>query len=135
MRNLGRFNDRRPPTNFAEGFRRRGLDVLKSGREPGIDCHRARDQRREACVSGQACAGHVLVGYEVDGTNWKLSVSDNGIGMPDRTTLGKRIGLGTSLLTALSQHLEAQVEIASTSKGTTVSITHATFISRLPAAA
>ena len=79
-------------------------------------------------------AGHVLVGYEVDGTKWKLSVSDDGVGLPDGTA-GKRIGLGTSLMKALSQHLEAQVDIASTPKGTTVSITHATFISRLPAAA
>jgi chemotaxis protein methyltransferase CheR len=79
-------------------------------------------------------AGHVSVSYEVDGTNWKLSVSDDGVGMPDHKA-GEKTGLGTSLLKALAQQLEAQVDIASGPKGTVVSITHATFISRLPTAA
>jgi chemotaxis protein methyltransferase CheR len=80
-------------------------------------------------------SGHILVGYEVNGTNWKLAISDDGVGMPDCKSGAKKAGLGTSLMKALAQHLEAQVEIASSPKGTTVSITHATFISRLPAAA
>ncbi len=80
-------------------------------------------------------AGHVVVGYEVDGASWKLSISDDGVGMPDRKPGGKKIGLGTSLVKALAQQLEAQVEIASGPQGTTVSVTHATFISRLPTAA
>src|SRR5215211_291384 len=28
--------------------------------------------------------GHVVVGYDVDGVNWSLSISDNGVGMPDQ---------------------------------------------------
>lgn len=80
-------------------------------------------------------AGDVVVGYEVDGANWKLSISDNGVGMPDRKAGEKKSGLGTSLMKALAQQLEAQVEIASDAKGTTVSVTHATFTSRLPTAA
>jgi chemotaxis protein methyltransferase CheR len=79
-------------------------------------------------------AGHVIVSYEVDGTNWKLSVSDDDVGMPDRKA-GEKTGLGTSLMKALAQQLEAQVDVASGPKGTTVSVTHATFISRLPTAA
>jgi chemotaxis protein methyltransferase CheR len=47
----------------------------------------------------------------------------------------KKAGLGTSLMKALAQQLEAQVKVVSGSKGTAVSITHATFISRLPTAA
>ena len=82
-----------------------------------------------------ANGGHVVVGYEVDGANWTLSISDDGIGMPDRTPGGNRIGLGTSLIKALAQQLEAHVEVASGPKGTTVSVTHATFMSRLPTAA
>ena len=80
-------------------------------------------------------AGHVVVGYEIDGANWKLSISDDGVGMPDRKAGEKNTGLGTSLMKALAQQLEAQVEVASSPKGTTVSVTHATFISRLPTAA
>ena len=82
-----------------------------------------------------ANGGHVVVQYEVDGANWTLSISDDGVGMPDRKPGGKKIGLGTSLIKALAQQLEAQVEVASGPKGTTVSVTHATFMSRLPTAA
>jgi nitrogen-specific signal transduction histidine kinase len=88
-------------------------------------------------MSPQATQGrkiYAVVGYEVDGTNWKLSVSDDGVGMPDYKA-GEKAGLGTSLMKALAQQLEAQVDIASSRKGTAVSITHATFISRLPTAA
>jgi chemotaxis protein methyltransferase CheR len=82
-----------------------------------------------------ANSGCVIVGYEVEGTNWKISVSDDGVGMPDLKAGEKRTGLGTSLMKALAQQLEAQVDIASGPNGTTVSVTHATFISRLPTAA
>jgi chemotaxis protein methyltransferase CheR len=80
-------------------------------------------------------AGRVVVGYEVDGANWKLSISDNGVGFSDRVPSTKRTGLGTSLVKALAQQLEAQVEIVSSPTGTDFSVTHATFVSRLPTAA
>jgi len=80
-------------------------------------------------------AGHVVVGYEVDGRNWKLSISDDGVGLPERAPATKKLGLGTSLVKALAQQLEAQVEVASSANGTTVSVTHAKFVSRLPTAA
>jgi two-component sensor histidine kinase len=75
-------------------------------------------------------AGRVVVAYEVAGTNWKLSISDNGIGVPDANVgrLGqKKSGLGTSIVKALAQQLEAQVDVVSGPTGTIVSITHATF--------
>jgi len=75
-------------------------------------------------------AGQVVVAYEVAGTNWKLSISDNGIGVPDAKTgrLGQeKSGLGTSIVKALAQQLEAQVNVLSGPTGTTVSVTHATF--------
>jgi two-component sensor histidine kinase len=77
----------------------------------------------------------VIVGYEAEGKNWKLSISDNGDGMPDRQGGSGKTSLGTSLIKALAQQLEAQVDVVSGPKGTTVSITHATFVSRLPTAA
>jgi two-component sensor histidine kinase len=79
--------------------------------------------------------GQVVVSYAVDGTNWKLSVSDNGVGKADLRDRSKTSGLGTSLVRALAGQLDAQVEDVSTSQGTTVSITHATFTPRLPRAA
>jgi chemotaxis protein methyltransferase CheR len=73
----------------------------------------------------------VIVGYETDGSDWKLSVSDNGRGMPAQ----RKPGLGMSLITALAEQNEAKVATASSTDGTTVSIIHATFTSQLPTAA
>jgi chemotaxis protein methyltransferase CheR len=72
-------------------------------------------------------AGDISVGYEIDGSNWKLSVADDGIGMPDVQPSTKRAGLGTTLMKALAQQLDAKVEIKSGSNGTLVSVTHTTF--------
>jgi two-component sensor histidine kinase len=84
----------------------------------------------------EAAEGHVIVGYEAHGSDWKLSVSDNGAGMPLQSPNNMVSGLGTSLIKALAQQLHAQVDIATAPrKGTTVSVTHATFESRLPTVA
>lgn len=72
--------------------------------------------------------GHIIVSYEVAGTNWKLSVADNGVGKPDGVFAQSKSGLGTGIVKALAQQLSAQVETLSGPKGTTVSVTHATFL-------
>jgi signal transduction histidine kinase len=69
--------------------------------------------------------GQVVVAYEIAGPNWMLSVSDNGIGNADRNGGGIEPGLGTSIVKALAQQLDARVEVMSGSPGTTVSIIHA----------
>jgi PAS domain S-box-containing protein len=84
---------------------------------------------------GDPKEGHVIIGYEVDKDDWKLSISDNGAGMPLQRPSAGKPGLGASLIKALAQQLDAQVEIATGPNGTTVSVTHATFKSRLPTAA
>ncbi len=78
--------------------------------------------------------GRVLVTYEVNNGDWKLLVSDNGIGMPVELPK-KPVGLGTTLVKALAQQLDGEIEMISSSKGTTVSVSHATFQSKLPTAA
>lgn len=75
-------------------------------------------------------AGHVVVGYEIDGTNWRLSVSDDGVGMPNQKP-AVVTGLGTALMKALAQQMDAQIDIATGPTGTTVSVTHATFTPRV----
>jgi two-component sensor histidine kinase len=72
----------------------------------------------------------IVVSYKVAGTDWKLTVSDNGIGKPDVSASNIKPGLGTSLVKALTRQLDALVDIASDSRGTTVSVTHATFKSK-----
>src|ERR1700730_4955165 len=69
----------------------------------------------------------ITVSYDVAGTNWKLSVADNGIGKRTEAFAQARSGLGTSIVKALAQQLDAQVEISSGPQGTTVSVTHAAF--------
>jgi two-component sensor histidine kinase len=69
----------------------------------------------------------IIMAYDVDRTNWKLSVADNGLGKPDGVFAQPKTGLGTGIVTALAQQLGATVETSANPEGTTVSITHATF--------
>jgi two-component sensor histidine kinase len=74
--------------------------------------------------------GQIVVSYEIAGTDWKLSVADNGVGKPDGVFAQPKSGLGTGIVKALAKQLEAQVETVSDNEGTIVSITHATFSSK-----
>src|SRR6202011_262526 len=74
--------------------------------------------------------GQISVSYEVSGTDWKLSVVDNGIGKPDGVFAQPKTGLGTGIVKALAKQLDSQVVTLSGPKGTTVSVTHATFAGR-----
>ncbi len=76
---------------------------------------------------GEKTDARISVAYEVDGTNWKLSVADNGVGKPDGVFGQPKTGLGTGIVKALAQQLGATVETAAGPSGTTVAITHATF--------
>lgn len=69
----------------------------------------------------------ILVTYKVADTDWKLTISDNGAGKPEPNKNQKKGGLGTSLVQALTKQLDARADIESDSRGTAVSITHATF--------
>jgi two-component sensor histidine kinase len=71
--------------------------------------------------------GRITVAYDVSGTDWKLSIADNGVGKPDGVFAQPKSGLGTGIVTALAKQLDAQVETLSGPQGTTVSVTHATF--------
>jgi chemotaxis protein methyltransferase CheR len=79
--------------------------------------------------------GRINIAYDVDGTNWKLSVADNGIGKPDGVFAQPKTGLGTGIIKALAHELNAKVETLSGSDGTIVSVTHATFATTVTRAA
>ena len=72
----------------------------------------------------------IIVSYKVAETDWKLTVSDNGVGTPDLSASEKKGGLGTSLVQSLAKQLDAKVDIVSDAHGMAVSITHATFKSK-----
>ena len=69
----------------------------------------------------------IAVGFDVAGTNWRLSVADNGIGAPVGVFAQAKSGLGTSIVSALAQQLEARVDVSSSPEGTTVSVAYAIF--------
>jgi two-component sensor histidine kinase len=69
----------------------------------------------------------IAVGFAIAGTNWKLSVVDNGVGAPVGVFAQAKSGLGTSIVNALAQQLEARVDVMSGPQGTSVLVTHATF--------
>jgi chemotaxis protein methyltransferase CheR len=74
--------------------------------------------------------GQITVAYDVSGSDWKLSVTDNGIGKPDGVFAQPKTGLGTGIVRALAKQLDSQVVTLSGPKGTMVSVTHATFAGR-----
>ena len=74
--------------------------------------------------------GQITVAYEVSGTDWKLSIADNGVGKPDGVFAQPKTGLGTGIVKALAQQLGAKVETLAGPEGTTVSVTHATFFGK-----
>jgi two-component sensor histidine kinase len=74
--------------------------------------------------------GQITVEYEVSGTDWKLSVADNGVGRPDGGFAQPKTGLGSGIVKALAKQLDAEVVISSGPQGTTVAIIHANFLWR-----
>ena len=77
----------------------------------------------------------VRVTYESQGTDWRLTVSDNGIGQGDKGAGSAGGGLGTVIVAALVKQLDARLEVLDAPPGMSVAITRASFPSRLPQAA
>ena len=80
-------------------------------------------------------SARIRVTFEKAKLDWKLTVADNGIGRQDVGSVETSTGLGTALIGALAKQLSAQITETSTSKGLTVEVTRATFVSTLPQAA
>ena len=70
----------------------------------------------------QTTDGLITVTYEVSGADWKLSVSDNGVGKSDAIDR-PRSGLGSGIIKALAKQLGAEVTTAAGRPGTIVSVT------------
>jgi two-component sensor histidine kinase len=67
--------------------------------------------------------GRIAVDYRSDGSEWTLSVADNGVGMP-KDPASSKSGLGTSIVSALAQQLQAGVQVSENEPGHKVSIVH-----------
>ena len=77
--------------------------------------------------------GRIVVTYEVTGTDWKLSIADNGMGKPSSDI--PRVGLGTSIVNALASQLDAHVDVVTGQGGTILSIVHSVTTLPVPRAA
>jgi chemotaxis protein methyltransferase CheR len=80
-------------------------------------------------------SAHIQVSFEMAKEDWKLSVADNGAGRGQATARSESTGLGTALVAALAKQLRAEVAETSSSAGMAITVTRATFESRLPVAA
>jgi len=80
-------------------------------------------------------SARIRVTFEMAKSDWKLTVSDNGVGRLNNENSKTSTGLGTVLIAALAKQLNAQISEISSPKGLTVDVTHSTFESRLPVAA
>jgi two-component sensor histidine kinase len=67
--------------------------------------------------------GEILVRYDAENSDWRLSVSGNGSGPKEATNEPPHTGLGTSIVEALAHQLKATVQKSGGPQGTTVSIT------------
>ena len=66
--------------------------------------------------------GRIVVAFDADGSDWTLSIADNGVGKAINSPVVTKSGLGTSIVHALAEQLAARVDLASSQNGTTVSI-------------
>ena len=71
----------------------------------------------------QSAGGKIIVSFTSDGVAWRLSVADNGTGMPVGKKRGKP-GLGTGIVEALSKQLDASVTVLDAKPGTLVEVRH-----------
>jgi chemotaxis protein methyltransferase CheR len=69
--------------------------------------------------------GRIAVDFAASGPDWRLSVSDDGVGRPHNPAAPHRIGLGTNIVDALAHQLKATVEIVTSGPGSSTVITHA----------
>lgn len=67
--------------------------------------------------------GRITVSFKSHGPNWTLAVADDGVGMP-KDAASQTPGLGTSIVEALANQLQARVQVAGGHPGTTVSLIH-----------
>ena len=68
--------------------------------------------------------GRIVVSYDSQGLEWMLSIADNGVGKPADSAADAKAGLGTSIVQALANELDASIEVVSGQDGTTVFIKH-----------
>lgn len=65
--------------------------------------------------------GAIIFEYRSKGKEWKLSVTDDGIGMPKENA---KPGLGTGIVNALATQLHGRIAIADAAPGAAFTLEH-----------
>ena len=76
----------------------------------------------------------IVVGFEFGRSDWRLTVSDNGVGRGSDAGTDSG-GLGTAIIAALAKQLDARISEVSDANGLRIEVAHVTFSSTLPLAA
>jgi two-component sensor histidine kinase len=76
-------------------------------------------------------SGKIIVRYQTRGSEWTLSVADDGIGTPSGAFKAKP-GLGTGIVEAIAKQLGATMVVGEGHPGTEVSIAHVEAVMELP---
>ena len=71
--------------------------------------------------------GLIVVTYDEDEMNWRLTVSDYGIARPENEIKDVTPGMGMNIIDAIAKQLDGCVKITRACHGTTVSVTHGAF--------
>jgi two-component sensor histidine kinase len=67
--------------------------------------------------------GKIKIDYRSDGSDWTLSVVDDGVGMPTGADKAKP-GLGTGIVEALARQMEGVIHVVDANPGTAVTLVH-----------
>ncbi|MDI6029502.1 histidine kinase dimerization/phosphoacceptor domain -containing protein [Corticibacterium sp. UT-5YL-CI-8] len=67
--------------------------------------------------------GKIMIDYCSTGSDWTLSVTDNGTGMPTGDDAPKA-GLGTGIVEALARNLQGEIQLSDADPGTAVTISY-----------
>ena len=68
--------------------------------------------------------GTIVICFKTLGLGWKLSVSDDGVGLSNAPAKDMRTGHGSKIIDALAKELDACIAVTSGSTGTCVSLVH-----------
>lgn len=69
--------------------------------------------------------GNIVISYKALRSGWRLSVSDDGVGVASAPINARGAGHGTKIIEMLGEELDVRVEVKSDSKGSRVSLIHA----------
>ena len=77
---------------------------------------------KHAFPSGRA-GGRIVVSYRSEGDDWRLTVSDDGVGMPVGSDVSTKASLGTGIVAALVRRLGASIKTSAGLGGVGASVT------------